>query len=299
MGITTTQANWNWPVSAGTEWKRRDIIIFFICLILISALCLSLGYLFTLYYERDEIDVDSLLLCTTISTIGYLVVIVAAAVYLRTYLSFWTTASFGVMLGLIFLLVSSKHLVTLGSDIAERGTVSYAAFKAFVSAALLEEILKIITYSIPIVLSKRRRNIHDLCYLAVCAGCSFATIENIIAAYYGVSIALTRFIWCTITHSSDCLIGALILANIKTRDAKYIWLMYPLVLGVPVALHGSYDFVIFVAKDGEDTLIAAISLVIGAFSIILSALLFWPFRRRCASRNHSGTSSSQSRHTLV
>ena len=294
-----TQANCQWPVCARTEWKRSDLYIFFTCLTLISAICLSLGYLFTLYYERDEIDVDSLLQCSAISTVGYLVVIVAVAVYLRTYLAFWTSASFGVMLGLIFLLVSSKHLITLDPDIAERGTVSYAAFKAFVSAALLEEILKIITYSIPIVLSKPRRNVHDLCYLAVCAGCTFATIENIIAAYYGISVALNRFIWCTITHSSDCLIGALILANIKTRDAKHIWLMYPLVLGVPVALHGSYDFVIFIAKDGEDTWIAAISLVIGAFSIILSALLFWPFRHRPVSHIDTGASLCQSSHTLV
>ena len=277
----STKVEFNsWPVEAtgrSSEPRKRYT---YIAIAAISLLCLSMGYLFALYYERDEIDPGSLVLCSAIFVAGFLAIMVPSIVYLRVYNPFWTVLLFGISLGLLFLLVSHKFLITKHKKTLSDDFVAREAFSAYVSAGLLEEIVKTVTYLVPIILCKQYRTVYDLAYFAICSGCSFATLENLTTAYYGPTTAFHRFLWCTATHSSDCLVGALILAHIKTKDLGHIrWILYPLVLIIPVTLHGSYDFVIFLSDDKEMDWLRFLSVLIGGISLFVTACLFWPYRR--------------------
>lgn len=269
-----------WPVFPRHEASRKERQAFFCVVSAISALCLSLGYLFSLFYKRENVDIGNLMLSSGISTVGYLVILVGCVLYLRTFMPFWTFGVFSVVLAWIFLLVSFKHHVTREFNPVDASKVSTSALTAYVSAALFEELIKIAGYMVPIVLAKELRTVYDVAYLSVCSGCSFATIENLIAAYYGTSTALNRFIWCTATHSSDTLIGGLILAHIMTSESRKRWMLSPLIIMGPVTLHGTYDFLIFLGKDLKADWLSALSIAVGVCSLLIAFVLFWPFRRQ-------------------
>ena len=269
-----------WPVFPKREASREERVAFFCVIAVVSAFCVSLGYLFSLFYERENVDIGNLILCSGISTLGYLLVLLGCVAYLRTYMPFWTFGIFSIVLGFIFLLVSFKHHVNRGFKPVDGPTISSAALNAYVSAALFEELIKLAGYLLPIILSKELRTVYDLAYLSVCSGCSFATIENLISAYYGTTTALNRFVWCTATHSSDTLIGGLILAHIVTSNSRSRWLYSPFIIAGPVALHGTYDFVIFLGKDLKADWLSAMSIAVGVCSLLISLALFWPFRRQ-------------------
>lgn len=274
-----------WPVLTTGNMNSRSRRSTLITIGALALICLSMGYLFSLYYDRDKIDVGSLILCSAISAAGYIVILVPPVLCLRVYNPFWTCIQFVISMGLLFLLISHKFIITKHKSSLSEDFVAREAFSAYVSAGLLEEVVKTVTYMVPILLCKDLRCVYDLAYLAICSACSFATLENLIAAYKGPSNALQRFLWCTATHTSDCLVGALILAHIKTKDlGKVRWVLYPLILIVPVILHGSYDFVIFLGDDEGMEWLRFLSIIIGGISLILAAGLFWPFRRAAQPR---------------
>ena len=281
MGTEIKTGSEFWPILPLVEGTKRERKFTLIVIGLISVLCLTMGYIFTLYYKRTNVDVGIVFLSSAISVLGFLAVLIPPILYLRIYNPLWTGLCFFISMALLFLLVSHKFIVTKHSKVMTNDTIARDAFSAYVSAALFEEIIKLVTYLVPIILCKRLRTVYDLAFLAICSGCTFATLENLTSANYGTSTALHRFLWCTATHTSDCLSGALMLAHLKTREIKqkFKWCVYPLVLLVPVILHGTFDFVIFVAEDPALQWLRFLSILIGTASLTVSLLLFWPFRR--------------------
>jgi RsiW-degrading membrane proteinase PrsW (M82 family) len=171
--------------------------------------------------------------------------------------------------------------------------VSLDFFVAYVAAATFEEIIKAFVYLVPLLAVKRLRSVYTLAYLAICSGCTFATIENLILASAGPDQALTRFVWCTATHTSDCLVGALILAHVKTRSLKkwQMMLTLPLVLVAPIILHGTYDLVLFLSKDLGESWLAPMSILVGIVSLGTAFILFLPFWKVLRRSRQSSASS--------
>jgi RsiW-degrading membrane proteinase PrsW (M82 family) len=279
MGLRPEGERWPiFPLGKASRGEKRAV---YVIIAIMSIFCLSMGYIFSLYYKRPDTDVGMLFLSSAISVSGFVAVLIPPIIYLRVYNPFWTVLCFLMSTGLLFLLVSHKYIVTKHTKVMSEDFILVDAFSAYITAGLFEEIVKFVTYIIPIILSGRNRTVYDLVFLATCSGCSFASLENLAAAYYGTTTALHRFLWCTATHTSDCLSGALILAHIKTRNLKQRtkWMMYPLVLLLPTALHGTFDFVIFIGEDADMEWLRFMSILVGALSLAVAIYLFWPFRR--------------------
>ena len=283
---TKTSAASPWPVLPYITYSKSAKRAFYVTLGLLSLSCIGLCYLLTLFYDRTLTDALNLLLSAFICSCGFAILIGPVAFYLRDFSASWLVLLFLETLALIMVLVSTKgYLLHEYPRISSR-PVTLNLFSAYVSAASLEELIKVIVYLTPITFSSRYRTVYDLTFLAVCAGASFGTIENLITAYSGVETVLRRFVWCTATHTSDCLAGALIIAYCKTSPSimgsKWRFLLYPFVLLLPVILHGSYDYVLFVSRDVSVPWLASLSILIGALSLSVAFALFFPFRRRKA-----------------
>jgi RsiW-degrading membrane proteinase PrsW (M82 family) len=268
-----------WPVTDPAFGLKRDRNWLFVSFGCITAVCISLGYLFCLLYKIKSIDVGTVVASSFIDVAGYFAIMVPTVFLLRVYLPIWTAVSFALSLGLVMTLVLTKSFLVREYPNITRDKVSLSVFVAYISAATFEEIIKLIVFAVPLLAVKRLRTVYSLAYLAICSGCTFATIENLIVASNGTSTALTRFVWCTATHTSDCLIGALILAHIKTRCFKdwHLWVLYPLILVGPIALHGTYDVLLFLSKDLRESWMAPLSILVGVVSLGIAAALFYPF----------------------
>lgn len=253
---------------------------------IVSLSSLGLAFFLDWYYGRTETDDQSLAISSLICATGFISVLVPTVWFLSAYNARWLGVLFCEVLLLVILLVSTKGYLIAEYPYISSHPIEISLFSAYISAALLEELIKILTYVTPILVSPKYRTVHDLVFFAVCAGTSFATIENLIAAHSGISTVLRRFIWCTATHTSDCVSGALVLAYIKTSPIIIEWkwwckmCLYPFVLLLPMTLHGSYDYVIFISKDLDQYWIASLSIVIGAISLAIAGAMFWPFRHR-------------------
>lgn len=176
----------------------------------------------------------------------------------------------------IFVFLSIKEHV-----LAKRPVSS--VFLAYVMAGGCEELIKLIIYIIPLCVVKDLRTVYDLIFLSIVTGCSFATIENLLIATEGISIGLCRFVWCTLTHATDCAVGASILGYMKSGLWPDKWWMYPLIWIVPVLLHGTYDYVLFLSRDLKIEWISYLSIVVGFFSLFLFGISMYSFRRLASS----------------
>jgi len=159
------------------------------------------------------------------------------------------------------------------------------AFIAFVGAGALEEFVKLLVFLTPLTVSKQSRTAYDMIFLAAVSGASFGTLENLIVAYSGITVAFQRFIWCTATHTSDLLAGVMILVYMKCAVPKRVdkvrakWYLYPFIYIIPVALHGAFDFFIFYGKILKEPWIGRISILIGVISLAIFFAMFYPIRR--------------------
>lgn len=272
-----------WPVRPNKTGEHERKKYFVIEVFVIWFVCLGLGSFFEEFYGRSASKITTLLLSCGLAGVGLLTVLLVSARYLEIYMCGIVSLTFVVSLALVLVLVTSKVPLVEIYDKMPSGSPERSLYLAFFSAATLEELVKCSVYVSPLIFAKRFRSVYDLAFLAICAGSCFATIENLIAASAGPIVMLQRFLWCTLTHTTDCLTGALILAHIKARYSSYDWrglCLLPLVIVVPIALHGSYDFVIFVAYDEvADSWVSALSVVIGVLSILIALSLFYPFRR--------------------
>jgi RsiW-degrading membrane proteinase PrsW (M82 family) len=285
-----------WPVRptqrASAKDQRRVLFEF----VFIWFICLGLGVYFSSGSGRRNPSIATLLLSSGIAGLGLTLIAVPSAWYLDFFNSGLLSVTFSVSLALVFILVTSKSpLVDIYLNMPS-DTPGRSFFQAFFVAATLEEILKFVAYIGPLIFSEKFRNVYHLTFLSICASCCFATIENLIIASRGPVVMLQRFAWCTLTHSSDSVVGALILAHIMTRYSLTDWrglCMLPLVILCPVALHGTYDFVIFLSNDVVESWVAGLCFLVGAISVLIAMGLFYPFRRSKWSLEESALESDK------
>ena len=215
--------------------------------------------------------------------LGYLIVLMPPLIYLRCSGFVWIVLCYVLVFLLVLVLLPLKQNLSLEYDKMSDVKPVFSLFISYVSAASFEEVLKCLVYVFPPCIVKDLRTIYDLLFLSVISGCSFATIENLLIARKGMKVALARFVWCTVTHTSDCLVGALILARIKLCEdmGKFKeFLYYTLVLIIPIILHGTYDYVLFLADDLQIYWIAYFSIGIGILSLLSATALFYRLRKQ-------------------
>ena len=279
-----------WPVrptQRASSTQKRFVAIEIAVLWVLS---LGLGFCFSFLFQRGISTI--LLVSSGIAGLGLLLFALPSAWYLDTFNVGLLSANFAVCLALVLVLSLSKSSLVEIYLYMSPNTPERSLFLAFFVAATLEEVLKLVAYIGPLILSERYRNVYHLTFLSVSAGCCFATIENLILAWAGPKIMLQRFIWCSLVHCSATVAGGLILAHIKTRYSLTEWRgfsMLPLVLLCPVALHGTYDFVIFYAVDVEKAWVGGMCYLVGALSVLIAMSLFYPFRRSRWNMNGSTT----------
>ena len=280
--MVETTSDSRWPTVSHLSVTKQAKVRYFWTVLVVSVLCIGLGYIFDLYYKRAGIDPVTICISSLICVLGYVIVLVPSALYFRTYNYVWTMLEFIQSFILIFILVSFKGYLVNHYDSISKDATRLSVFIAYVSAASIEETIKVIVYSTPLLVQRNNRTIHDLIYFGFVSGVSFATIENLIVTNQGVTIAFNRFLWCTGTHTSDCISGCLILAYMKSKHHMRLpdkWFIYPFILLVPIALHGTFDLVIFLSRDLSAAWISYMSFFVGFVSIVLALGLLYPFRR--------------------
>lgn len=278
-----------WPTESASVCSRTDRILCVALLLSMIPVSFGISYFFDYLYQRPGTDEELMLLNSFIYASGFVILVIPIMCSLRTY-NFWSIILlFSECFGLILILVTFKrHLSDQYENIAGNDPTALAAFVSYVSAAAFEESLKLAVFATPLVFFKRFRTVYDAVWFGSLSGVSFATIENLILSNRSVLVALQRFIWCTATHTSDCLVGVLIFLYMKSVDHPLIpdrWYFYPLILIIPVALHGSFDFLIFYGRLAGEDWISRMSLLVGALSLVLCLGMFYPLRRRRFARN--------------
>jgi RsiW-degrading membrane proteinase PrsW (M82 family) len=274
----------SWPTETRMEYstKQRWVCTAFIALIL--PVSIGISWFFEFLYVRSPLDRGSFILNACIYAMGFIAVVCPVMWYLRTFSFMSVVFIFGECFGLVLVLVTFKRYLTdRYDDIAGSDATALAAFVSYVSAATLEECLKLIVFATPLVFFKRFRTVYDAVWFGCLSGVSFATIENLILTHRSILIALQRFVWCTATHTSDLLVGVLFFLYMKSDEHRLVpdkWYLYPLILILPIALHGTFDFVIFYGRIADEVWICRMSLLVGAVSLVLCFGMFYPLRRR-------------------
>jgi RsiW-degrading membrane proteinase PrsW (M82 family) len=295
-----------------TKWLTESICsnstrqrrLSYLTIVLMFPVSIGISYFFDFLYKRSDSHQEDLLLNACIYATGFCLVISPVMWYLRTY-NFWSIILiFGECFGLILILVTFKrHLTDKYEEIAPEDSTALSAFIAYVSAATFEECLKLIVFVTPLVFYKRFRTVYDAIWFGCLSGVSFATIENLILSNRSVTVALQRFMWCTATHTSDCLVGVIFFLYMKSAEHALVpdkWFLYPFIFIAPVALHGTFDFVIFYGRISEEPWVSQMSLLVGAVSLVLCLGMFYPLRRRKPSYpvidEHSGCAPEEPVH---
>ena len=279
-----TIQNGKWQTESTQPYTKSELKSSVATIVLIIPVSIGISYFFNYLYDRTNSTDESLLLNSCIYAAGYILLISPIMGYLRTY-NFWSILMlFSECFGLTLILVTCKrHLSDQYDSIAGDDPTALVAFISYVSAAVLEESLKLIVFATPLVIFKRFRTVYEAVWFGCLSSVSFATIENLILSNRSVLVALQRFLWCTATHTSDSLVGVLFFLYMKSADHPIVpdrWYLYPFILIMPVALHGTFDFLIFYARVAQEDWIARLSILIGVLSLILCAGMFYPLRRR-------------------
>ena len=275
--MTLSDAPHVWSKFSMQSPTRQDFWLLLGCIGCVVGISVGFGCCYC--SKPTSVDSQSSIPAICLYIIGYLLVALPSIWYLfvRTYI--WVVLCYVKCLLLILVLVTGKeYLIREYNNISEEKPI-LSLFVAYIVAACFEEMIKIVCYLAPLGVAKDLRTVYDLLFLSVISGCSFATVENLLLAKSGVAVAWSRFLWCTLTHTSDCLVGTLILAYMKFGLLRDRWYLYPLVLIVPLLLHGTYDYVLFLSKDLQLAWVGYLSIGVGTFSVILAVVLFYPLRR--------------------
>lgn len=122
-------------------------------------------------------------------------------------------------------------------------TLGSAAYKAFLIAAIPEEVVKFAALLVVTILYLEGRRLQDVLLLAVGVGMGFAGLENML--YLGHTpvwafVAVIRSVSAVPAHGILGLtMGALIIATVLSESNRWLGLL--LALFVPILLHGVYD----------------------------------------------------------
>ena len=267
-----------WPILSPIESSRKHQVASYIAIAFIVVASLAMAFVWPEIHDLKIVPTtEDLVLGVGIYIVGFLIVFLSALSYLKVFNAIGTMIAFVITLGLI--LVITLPEIQAGLALKENDYHSFFAYVAYVQAGILEEAIKLAAYMLPILIFARYRSVYDVVYLAFFAGCCFALFENVMVYNQGPKAAWLRFILCTLTNATDTVIGALILAYLKTREFKAIfkWMLYPLILLAPAAFHGTYDFVLFVGAQEEGIFYLFIPVTV--LAVITAWLLFRPFRR--------------------
>ena len=267
-----------WPILSLNEVSRKQTTAAFFAIGVACIVSIIMTFVYPeVYLYGSAFTTTELLLGCSIYIAGFLGVVLSTTMYLGVYNWIGILIAFTLTLGLVLIVV--LPCVKEALSLNEKDPYALFAFISFVSAGLIEEAIKMVAYLTPILIFKRYRSVYDVVYLATVAGCSFSVLENVMVYNIGTSGALTRFLLLPVVHSVDAVIGALILSHIKTGDMKAFtrWLMYPLILLVPAAFHGIYDYVCFVGMIKAP--VFYLFIVVTVLSIVTALFLFRPFRR--------------------
>ena len=164
---------------------------------------------------------------------------------------------------------------TLLSQIPPRGEISVLLYNAFIVAALSEEGWKLLLLARTTWYRPELDEPIDGIVYAVFVGLGFATVENILyVLQLGFSTSLLRALFSVPEHGLLGVVMGYFYAQARFAPTRG-WRMKHLALALllPIALHGSYNFLIFkIASliDGEAYLLG--TLLIVAFLVLFVAL---------------------------
>ncbi len=170
--------------------------------------------------------------------------------------------------GLIVLPVSMTESI-LSGFMPVNGTVTQAAYEAFVVAGCTEEIFKFLALYFLIWRNPNFNEKFDGIVYAVFVSLGFAAIENIMyVSHGGISVALTRSLTAVPAHALFGIsMGYFFGIAHMNREKRNLFLRKALL--VPILLHGLYDFI----------LLSQVSLFLFLFIPFMIALYISGFRR--------------------
>lgn len=152
------------------------------------------------------------------------------------------------------------------------GVLSYAWF-AFIIVALTEEGSKFLLVRFYAYTRKTFHQPFDGIIYAVMIGMGFATVENIeYIRQFGLETGVARFFLSVPAHASFAVLMGYNAGLAKSGQGRKGWLMARSLL-IPVLLHGSYDFFLFLQQNHSVTrYVSAGLLSFGAFTTFYIAI---------------------------
>ena len=155
---------------------------------------------------------------------------------------------------------------------------------AFLRDGFPEELAKMVSYLIP-VWSGVIKDSYTLVFAAFVAGFIFGEVENIYYCLMGAAgilssdsayIAMLRYIGSPMAHASFTMIGAIMIAYVKSAILPRwsAWIVYPLTLCVPALIHGSFNYCVYL---GSMEWCCAIDIL----AIAAPFVMMIPLRRKC------------------
>lgn len=171
------------------------------------------------------------------------------------------------VLGVLSIFPAIVVQLTYGSDLVgiQREGALTVAFFSFCIVAASEEASKFLVLRLFLYPRKHFDDPFDGIVYAVMVGMGFATIENIGYVYqHGVGTGIVRMFMAVPAHGTFAVMMGYFTGFAKfSKSGKLGYFL--LALLVPILLHGSYDFFLFVNSDSLLFLGAIVSLVIALY----------------------------------
>ncbi len=273
-----------WPTLSRLLPTKQSKLLHVACIVFLFLSSFGVAYFLDMYYGRARSSETSMMASSVLYGIGYSLLVSFVSWYLNIYNFALTFILYLTSLLMFMILVGTKgYLKNSYPKTSVRETAAMQVFRAYCSDSLFEELIKLFVCMAPLVVSKKLRTVYDLIFLGAVSGATFAVVENLSVSHKGVEFALTRFVWCTISHASDCLTGCLVLAYMKSHERPYLpdrWYMYPLIVFIPVFLHGTYDLCIYIGNwDNSQSWVSYLFFLVGFVSITTAFAMMFPFRR--------------------
>jgi len=177
------------------------------------------------------------------------------------------------------LLMGAVCVIPVAGLITKMGTNEFSSqslmvktfYRAFVTAAAVEEIVKIGGIFLILAITKLYKSPRAVILMSTAIGLGFATVENILyVSDEGLSTAVVRSFTAVPCHA--CL-GAItgyylsrFFAEAKLRDLSFA-------IGVPIILHGMYDLPLMASIMGATQSDNRSTLLLALFTLTL--LIFW------------------------
>jgi RsiW-degrading membrane proteinase PrsW (M82 family) len=178
-------------------------------------------------------------------------------------------------IGATFLAIPLELLMSLFQGLFLDFPLLSAAFKAFVVAALVEEVLKLTIVRVFAYRNRHFDEIMDGVVYTVVASLGFACMENILYVMGGsIGTALTRAITAIPLHATASGLMGYYIGRAKfSGSAREERALIRRGLSIAIFVHGTYDFLLFAAPILGPWLLGGLApLLIGAFFVLRSRI---------------------------